>query len=121
MATYRALTDLYLSSGMYVQAGTTVSDNPGPGVALIPSNWVPPANAVDPLDPDAVSKYWQAGPAGCLDAEWRRALFTNGSRWSDVPVAAPATQWLPADPTKPWLGFRLGGRFGGNLGVHPVV
>src|SRR5215831_17801981 len=119
MATYRALTDLYLASGVYVQAGTTFSDS-GPG-ALIPTNWQPPTNAVDPIDPDAVQKYWQAGPAGCLDAEWRRALFTNCSRWSDVPVAPPATQWLPANPQNPAAGFTLGGRFGGNLGVHPIV
>jgi|SRR6516164_5036683 hypothetical protein len=109
---FRALTDLYLNNGVYVQAGTTFE---------APAGWVPAANAVDPVTPDAVQAYWNAGPAGCLDAEWRRALFTNCSRWSDVPVAPPATQWLPANPQNPTAGFMLGGRFGGNLGVHPIV
>jgi hypothetical protein len=108
---FRALTDLYLSDGRVIQAGQTFT---------APAGWVPASN-VDPLTPDAVQAFWNAGPAGCMDAEWRRCLFTNGQRWSDVPVAAPATQWLPADPTKPWLGFKLGGTLGGNLGVHPVV
>jgi len=121
MATYRALTDLYLASGMYVQAGQILSTTPSPGEIPILSSWVPPANAVDPLDPDAVQAYWNAGPAGCMDAEWRRALFTNGSRWSDVPVSPPATQWLPANPQNPAAGFVLHGSLGGNLGVHPVV
>jgi len=111
MATYRALTDLYLPSGVYVQAGSTFD---------ISTTWVPATNAVDPVSPDAVERYWQAGPAGCADAEWRRALFTNCARWSDVPVAAPSTQWLPVDPTKPWLGFVLSGG-GGNYGPKPPM
>jgi len=120
---FRVLTDIFTPAPVcgYAQAGQILSSTPGPGEIPIPSNWIPPANAVDPLDPDAVQAYWNAGPAGCMDAEWRRALFTNCSRWSGMPVGPPATQWLPADPTKPWLGFTLGGRFGGNLGVHPVV
>ena len=121
MASYRALSDIFTPGCGYAQAGQILADDGSPGAIPIPVGWKPPANAVDPLDPDAVQACWNAGPAGCLDAEWRRALFTNCSRWSDVPVAPPSTQWLPADPTKPWLGFTLGGRFGGNLGVHPVV
>ena len=83
---FRALTDIFTPGCGYAQAGQILSSTPGPGEIPIPSNWIPPANAVDPLDPDAVERYWQA-----------------------------------ANPTKPWLGFTLGGRFGGNLGVHPVV
>jgi|SRR5262249_3364841 len=110
-ATYRALTDLYLNDGTHIQAGTTF---------VPPAGWVPATNAVDPLTPDAVQAYWNAGPNGCRDAEWRRALFTNTNRWSDVPVAPPSTQWQPSDPTKPWLGYTLNG-LGSNAGVHPVT
>jgi hypothetical protein len=89
---FRALTDLYLANGQYVMAGQICS-NEGVGVP-IPAGFVPPANAVDPLTPDARTAYQQVGPQGCSDAEWRRALFTNGARWSDVPVLPPKTQWL---------------------------
>jgi hypothetical protein len=37
---FRALTDLYLNNGVYVQAGTTFE---------APAGWVPAANAVDPV------------------------------------------------------------------------
>jgi hypothetical protein len=90
-------------------AGQILADDGTPGAIPIPSGWKPPSNAVDPLTPDAVSAYSAVGPAGCADAEWRQALFTNGSRWVGVPVSRPATQWLPVDPTKPWLGFKLVG------------
>jgi hypothetical protein len=96
---FRALTDLYLNTGVYVQAGTVFD---------APSEYPPPTNAVDPLDAAAVQAYHDVGPRGCSDAEWRRAIFTNGQRWSDIPVPPPATQWLPIDPTKPGLGFTLG-------------
>ena len=117
---FRALTDIFTPGCGYVQAGQILSSTPGPGEIPIPSHWIHPAHAVDPLDPDAVERYWQAGPAGCMDAEWRRALFTNCARWSDVPVAPPSTQWLPVDPTKPWLGFVLSGG-GGNYGPKPPM
>jgi len=118
MATYRALTDLYLASGVYVQAGTTFSDS-GPG-ALIPTNWQPPTNAVDPIDPDAVQRYWQVGPRGMSDAEPYRAVFTNSARWLDVAVPAPATYWIRANPQNAAAGFVLNG-MGSNYGVHPQV
>jgi len=108
---FRALTDLYLSDGRYIQAGTIFTP---------PSGFIPPVNAVDPADPDAVSAYWNAGPAGCFDAEWRRALFTNGQRWSDIAVAKAGTQWVPNDVKNPGQGFVLSGS-GNNLGVHPIV
>jgi len=108
---FRALTDLYLSTGVYVMAGTVFD---------APSNFIPPVNACDPLDPDAIQLYWQTGPRGCCDAEWRRALFTNTQRWSDVPVAPPSTQWVPVNPQNPGLGFILSGA-GNNLGSRPPM
>jgi len=120
VASYRALTDIFTPGCGYAQAGQILADDGSPGAIPIPKGWVPPTNAVDPLTPDAVSAYWAAGPGGCMDAEWRRALFTNGSRWSDVAVSKPGTQWVPADPKKPWLGFVLSGA-GSNLGVHPAI
>jgi hypothetical protein len=114
---FRALTDLYLNDGRYISAGQ-VFDAP---VNLDQTGWqyvinfTPPVNAVDPVSPDAVQAYHDAGCAGCADAEWRRALFTNTQRWSDIPVTAPSTQWVPVNPKKPGLGFILSGA-GSNLG-----
>ena len=108
---FRALTDLYLNDGTYVQAGTTF---------IAPTGWVPATNACDPLTPDAVQAYWNAGPAGMRNADPNSAISTNGSRWSDLFVGPPATQWLPVDPTKPHLGYSLSGTLGGNLGPHPA-
>src|SRR5262249_45371620 len=93
---FRALTDLYLNTGVYVQAGTTFDG---------PAGWTPSANACEPLDNDALTAYRQAGPHGCLDAEWQRAIFTNSARWAGIPVPAPVTRWVAnGDGT-----FSLGG------------
>ena len=77
MPRWRALTDLTLPDGVYIQAGTSFD---------APLEWHPPTNAVQPLDPDATESYWQEGPRGMSDAEPYRARFTNCARWSDVPV-----------------------------------
>ena len=108
---FRALTDLLLSDGRYIQAGQTFE---------APPNYLPPTNAVEPLDPDAVQAYFNVGPRGCLDAERHRAVFTNSARWSDIPVPKPSTQWQPVDVKKPWLGFSLSGAEN-NLGTYPAI
>jgi hypothetical protein len=103
MAQYRALTDLFLPAPdcRYVQAGDTF---------VAPVGWIPPTNAVDPIGTDAFNAYLAAGPAGCADAEWHRAVFTNGQRWSGVQVSPAATGWVPVDPTKPDKGFLFNGQ-----------
>jgi hypothetical protein len=85
MATYQACTDLFLPDGRLIQAGTTF---------VVPAGWRPPTNAVNPIDQPAKDAYWNEGPRGCDSAEPFRALFTNGSRWSDVAVAPLAAQWV---------------------------
>jgi hypothetical protein len=82
MARFQALTDIYLPTGVYIQAGTSFD---------APAGWPPPTHAVQPLDPDAMQAYWQVGPR-FSDVEIWRQCFTNGARWSDVPVK-PATTW----------------------------
>jgi hypothetical protein len=108
---FRALTDLYLNTGVYVQAGQ---------VFTAPAGYPPPTNGVDPLDPDAIQAYFNVGPRGMRDAEPYRAQFTNSARWSDLPVPPASTQWKPVDPKKPWLGYTLSG-LGGNLGTYPAI
>jgi hypothetical protein len=103
MARYRALTDLYMPSGVYVQAGTEFD---------APLEWPPPTHAVQPLDPDAIERYWQEGPR-LSDVEIWRQCFTNCARWSDVPVR-PATTWWVKVPK----GYVLHGG-GENRGVQP--
>jgi hypothetical protein len=102
---WRALTDLTLPSGDYIQAGSSFDS---------PANWRPPTNAVQPMDAGAVAKYWAEGPRGVFDAEPWRAVFTNGARWTGVPVPA-ATMW--------WVPVRGGAILHGaeSFGVHPPV
>jgi hypothetical protein len=50
---FRALTDLLLPDGSYIQAGQTFT---------APTGYPPPTNACDPLDPDAVFAYFNVGP-----------------------------------------------------------
>jgi hypothetical protein len=83
MPRWRALTDLYLVTG-YVQAGTTFE---------MPLEWHPPTHAVQPLDPDAIERYWQEGPR-LSDVEPWRACYANSARWTGVPVPAPTTYWI---------------------------
>ena len=105
MARYRALTDLTLPDGFYIQAGTEFD---------APADWKPCTHACQPLDPDAIEAYWNQGP--CLsDVEPWRACFTNGARWTGVPVPPPTTWWIKAGS-----GYVLHGG-GENRGVHPPV
>jgi len=93
MAKYRALVDLYLPSGVYVQAGSIITDA---GLSPdVPPTWQPPT-AVDPIDADAITKFWTAGPAGQSNAEPNRSLgpWFLGGRWTGVPVAAPVIYWV---------------------------
>jgi hypothetical protein len=103
MAQYRALTDLFLPAPecRYVQAGDTFT---------APAGYVPATNSVDPISSDAFNAYFNAGPRGCSDAEWHRAIFTNSQRWSGVQVTPPATGWVPVDPTNLQKGFMLNGQ-----------
>ncbi len=101
--TFRALADIYLPDGNYIEAGTTF---------LGPSGWIP-AVAVDPVDSAAIQAYWDLGPVMMKDAEIGRPLFGNYlDRRSQVFVGAPAIYWVPAPG-----GFILTGA-GASLGVR---
>jgi hypothetical protein len=117
---FRALTDLFLPAPdcRYVQAGQIISDE-GVGIP-IPSSWQPPTNGVTPLTPDATERYWEVGPRGMMDAQPYQVQFTNGSRWSDIPVSPATIYWVPVNPKNPALGFVLTGG-GGNLGPRPPM
>jgi hypothetical protein len=108
---FRALTDLYLNDGSYIQAGQTFT---------APANYPPPTNAVQPLDPDATQALWNVGPKGMLDAQPYQAQFTNGARWSDIPVPPATIYWVPVNVKNPGLGFVLTGG-GSNLGPKPPM
>src|SRR5262245_40505799 len=102
MPRYRALTDLYMPNGDYIQAGTTFE---------APDGWPPPTHAVDPIGADAMERYWQEGPR-LSDVEPWRAVFTNSARWTGVPVPGATTWWIKVSG-----GYVLHGAEG--LGVHP--
>src|SRR5262245_16315317 len=98
MARYRALTDLFgpAPECRYAQAGDILSDQPAAGEIPIPVGWRPPTHACDPLA-EAVEAYWLEGPRFSEVEVWR-ATFTNSARWSDKPVSAPGTYWVPVNP-----------------------
>src|SRR5262249_31424374 len=106
---FRALTDLYLGDGRYIQAGDTFD---------VPSSFRPPTHACDPLDPDAMFAYWSEGPRFSEVEIWR-ATFTNGNRWSDKPVSPPTTWWVPVNVKNKEEGYVLNG--GSNLGPQPPM
>jgi hypothetical protein len=107
---FRALTDLYMPDGRYIQAGSVFD---------APAGWPPPTHAVMPLDPDATQAYWAQGPRFNYVEAWRQT-FTNSARWSDVPVPPPTTWWTPVDPKNPSKGYVLSGA-GSNYGPRPPM
>jgi hypothetical protein len=102
MARYRALTDLYMPSGDYIQAGTTFDG---------PEGWPPPCHGVQPLDSEATTAYYNVGPM-LSDVEPWRAIYTNSARWTGVPVSPPTTYWIKVPK-----GYVLKGSE--SLGVKP--
>lgn len=84
MPKYRALTDLCLWDGRIVQAGESFE---------APESYPPPTHAVQPLDGEAMDRYWQEGPR-LSDVEIWRAVFTNSARWTGLPVPPPTTWWV---------------------------
>jgi hypothetical protein len=99
---FRALTDLTLPSGDYVQAGSEYTTD---------ANYLPPCHACQPLDPEATTAYYNVGPM-LSDVEPWRACYTNGARWTGVPVPPPTTYWI-----KVAKGYILKGSE--SLGVQP--
>jgi hypothetical protein len=119
MASYRCLTDLFLPAPecRYASAGDILSDHPGPGEIPIPVGWSPPTHACDPLDPDALERYWEVGPR-FSDVEIWRATFTNSGRWSNQPVSKPSTWWERVNVKNPGEGYQLNNS---NLGPRPPM
>jgi hypothetical protein len=96
MATYKALTDLWLPGGIYAEAGDLINDT-GSGVGWpVPATWIPPAQAVDPLDNDALNKYFAAGPQLCSEQPFMTLSPWNqqNGRWE--PVFKSSTHWYRA-------------------------
>jgi len=93
MATYRALTDLFLPGSVMVDAGTIINDGPG---GLLPAGWIPPVSAVEPLDSAAIQAYWNVGPVGLNGADPNISLspWWMGRRWSNILVQAPKCRWV---------------------------
>jgi hypothetical protein len=104
MARYRALTDLTLPSGDYVQAGTEFDAG---------ADYPPPTHACQPLDAEAGELYWQVGPR-LSDVEPWRQCYTNSARWTGQPVPPPTVWWVKVDK-----GYVLKGSE--NLGVRPPM
>jgi hypothetical protein len=102
---FRALTDLTLPSGAYVEAGSEYETD---------ANYKPPTHACQPLDPDAIAAYWAEG-ARFSEAEPWRACYTNCNRFVGLPVAPPTTWWVKSGDQ-----YILHGA-GGNLGPKPAL
>jgi hypothetical protein len=83
MGLYRALNDLVPGLAV-IPAGTVFTDGASPGVQLAPTGWIPGTPAVEPLDADAVAKFFAAGP---YPPSLIRGQFTN------APVQPPTTFW----------------------------
>jgi hypothetical protein len=112
MAQYRSLVDIYTPDGHYAEASQILSDQGGANTIPIPTGWIPATGAVDPITPDAVQNYWQAGPAGANDAEPHRQQFIV-SKWSGRQYAPPAIYWTRHDASS----FILTGA-GASLGIY---
>jgi hypothetical protein len=83
MATYRLLADLALPTAGVIPAGSIVSDVPPSGA--LPAGFVPSAY-MDPLDADAASKMFAAGP--------------QFAQIGTTLVQPAVTYWVP-DPSQP--------------------
>jgi hypothetical protein len=117
MPQYRALVDLFVMPGnIYVQAGDIVFDGPG---GVLPNGWIPPAGAVDPLDPQAVQNFWTIGPGAAVTADAAMSLgpWWLGTRWSGVNIAGPKTYWTHGTDANGKTGWLLTGA-GAQLGVR---
>src|SRR6266487_2462774 len=96
MATYRLLADHYVHP-YYLSAGLIVSDSPG---GQLPPNWLP-TTGVDPLDADAIQKFWNArtnvsGHPFLAEGIWG----TQNGRWTGVPIAPAAIRWVRVPGSK---------------------
>jgi hypothetical protein len=100
MAIWRALADIAPGANWpYISAGTVFSDLPGQSAPwMVPTNY-PPNAYFEPLDADALAKFYIAGP-----------YLPGGS--VPIRVAQAATRWVPyagAPPGNPYRQFSLTG------------
>jgi hypothetical protein len=98
MASYRLLAPHYVRT-QYLGAGEVVSDGPG---GVLPSGWVPTIG-VDPLDEDAIQRFWNAGSIAQVRQPWWSQGYwgMQGGRW--VPgVGPPLIYWEPATSPASW-------------------
>jgi hypothetical protein len=92
MGKYQALVDLSLGANYYVNAGDTVDTSD----TRVPIGWIPPANAVSPLDADGVNKLFLAGPQVNAAEPWAQiGPWGQGlNRWvGSQSVFSPSTYW----------------------------
>jgi hypothetical protein len=113
MASYRLLVDHFVG-GHYLEAGTIAVE----GIDL-PLGWIP-SLSVDPLDADAVQKFWNQVPGPILsDSEF---AWPGGSRRSIGFKPAPVTYWKKIDRDTfqlTGIGVSLGPRVQRPLFVAP--
>jgi hypothetical protein len=119
MATYRVMSPIFVN-GRLIEAGQVVSDT-GLG-ALLPANFVP-SGACDPMDADAIQKFWNVGPR---EMDWANASVTQGTwgtqggRWTGVTIAPPTIYWTPFRNPNPNNEFILTG-VGAVLGMKQAL
>lgn len=95
-AQYKLLTDHYFPNKGIVLAGTYVTEGDG----NIPIGWTPTL-AVEPLNSDAITAFWNTGPRGMNDAECGRDYWPLGwlNRFENgdptIPIRAPSVYWAP--------------------------
>jgi hypothetical protein len=98
MSVYRFLQDHNIGGVTYL-AGTTASTADVGGT--LPTGWVP-SGQVDPLDPQAVEDFFNAGVQ--LTGPVRQ-------QWSNQPVPVPKTYWVKTGPNQ-WSLTGLGSNLG---------
>ena len=100
MSAYRFLRDHYIDR-IYL-AGTTASTADVGGT--LPTGWVPSAG-VDPLDPDAVEAFFNAGV---------QLTGPVKQQWATQPVPPPVTYWVQSGGlgSNHWTLTGLGGNLG---------
>ena len=107
MAQYRLLSPHYIGT-RYFEAGEVVSDV-GPS-GLLPSGWEP-TQACDPLDADAIQRFWDAGPK----VQGAGQAFLSQGLWGS-PVRA-LVYWEVFDEHR-WVLTGAGASLGPKVPTH---
>ena len=81
-ADYRVFDPLITPAGVYIEAGTIISD--GGRSPAIPIGWIPPL-CVDPLSSTAIENFWSAGPRSAGGSQPGTSAGTCGAfQWTGL-------------------------------------